>query len=518
MGRLGAAQQRPGAGRTVQLALRDASIPRTAHDHRQSRAHARRDDGSGDGNGPPVPEAVLRQGQSGGRAAGVDPVFLPDLAAGRRAVLVSGRRGGLRRDLDGRRRRPGAERVRRDGLPGDGEGRLALLRSARSRERRHEDRFPGRSELVSLRRPLHDVAGQRVLTREARAVDLAQARQPRLLHAPVPAGVRPIARVRVGGLDRVRAEVPGGQPRGDSQASGHGVHRPVVAGAGLGFTRVLRRPHEHHLRRAQLPRRRGACRRHFHEDRRRPASRRHQGAEDLPGRLARVGRRGHAVLHDRQRRVSRSRQARHRDRPDRRAAEGRAHRRSRHEPGGQVALGHPAPARHRVDRADGAALSRMDAHRLAAVRDRGLRSRHLARRHAGLGERRRSRRPAKRPRLRPGRPGEGRRHAVGRVRLRRHGGPEQLHVLIRRPLPVRQLVHDRRLEHLSIRDRHQVARSGDQHGDRLLPPDSARRRRAARLPVHGRGLRPGAPDGAADSRPRRRLPSWANGRSRSIPC
>jgi hypothetical protein len=60
---------------------------------------------------------------------------------GRRAALVSRRRRGVSRHLDGRRRGPRAGRVRRDGVPRDGQGSRALLRSARARLGRHEDRF-----------------------------------------------------------------------------------------------------------------------------------------------------------------------------------------------------------------------------------------------------------------------------------------------------------------------------------------------------------------------------------------
>ena len=53
-------------------------------------------------------------------AARVDALLLPDDAARRRAALVPRRDGGVRRHLDGRRARPRAGRLRRDGVPGDG--------------------------------------------------------------------------------------------------------------------------------------------------------------------------------------------------------------------------------------------------------------------------------------------------------------------------------------------------------------------------------------------------------------
>ena len=55
---------------------------------------------------------------------------------------------------------------------------------------------------------------------------------------------------------------------------------------------------------------------------------------------------------------------------------------------------------------------------------------------------------------------------------------------------LRQLVLHRRLEHLPLRARDRQARGGEQHRDRLLPPDPARRRRADRLPLHGPGFVP----------------------------
>ena len=83
----------------------------------------------------------------------------------------------------------------------------------------------------------------------------------------------------------------------------------------------------------------------------------------------------------------------------------------------------------------------------------------------------------------------GRRRARRGVRLR-HGSAQRLRVLARRPLPVRQLVLHRRLEHLPLRDRDEDARRRHQHRHRILPAHSARRRRADRVPVHGDGFVP----------------------------
>ena len=63
---------------------------------------------------------------------------------------------------------------------------------------------------------------------------------------------------------------------------------------------------------------------------------------------------------------------------------------------------------------------------------------------------------------------------VGAVRLRRRD-PVELRLLARRQVPLRQLVLHRRLEHLPLRPRDREARRGEQHRDRLLPPDPARR-------------------------------------------
>ena len=81
-------------------------------------------------------------------------------------------------------------------------------------------------------------------------------------------------------------------------------------------------------------------------------------------------------------------------------------------------------------------------------------------------------------------------HPGGAVRFR-DGRPEQLRVLARWPVSLRQLVLHRRVEHLSLRDRGEEARRRQQHRYRLLPSDSARRRRADRVQLHRRGIRTG---------------------------
>ena len=74
-------------------------------------------------------------------------VLLPDVAARRRAALVHGRRRGVRGHVGERRHRPGAGRLRRDGLALHGPRRRAVLRSARSRGRGHQERLPGRGAI-----------------------------------------------------------------------------------------------------------------------------------------------------------------------------------------------------------------------------------------------------------------------------------------------------------------------------------------------------------------------------------
>ena len=87
------------------------------------------------------------------RASRVDPLLLPDHAAGRRAALVPRGDRRLRRHLDGRRAGARAGRLRRDGLPRDGARRRAVLRSARPGVGRHEDRLPaaGRTRICTAR-------------------------------------------------------------------------------------------------------------------------------------------------------------------------------------------------------------------------------------------------------------------------------------------------------------------------------------------------------------------------------
>ena len=95
-----------------------------------------------------------------------------------------------------------------------------------------------------------------------------------------------------------------------------------------------------------------------------------------------------------------------------------------------------------------------------------------------------------------------RREAAVRVPLR-PVGPGELRVLARRPLPVRQQLLHRRVEHLPLRGRHRQGRGGVERRDRLLPARAARRRPARRAELHGEGFVP-AIDRSAAARGRER--------------
>ncbi len=119
-----------GADRAHRVHLRDHRHQRADEHADEPRVRPHRDDGRARGERSVLPEAVRRQGAADRGAAGVDSVFLPDVAARGGAALVSRRHRRLLRHLDGRRARTRAERVRRDGLPLDGRRQRAVLRSA----------------------------------------------------------------------------------------------------------------------------------------------------------------------------------------------------------------------------------------------------------------------------------------------------------------------------------------------------------------------------------------------------
>ena len=228
-------------------------------------------------------------------------------------------------------------------------------------------------------------------------------------------------------------------------------HRDVTEPrARLGVARLRRSGGEEDLRGLQLSRRRRAHRRHRYRERRRAAHPADQGTGDLQRHVAGVGsRRARAVLHDRQRLVSRPGAARPGHGPDARAPERRAHRRHRLQQERQGPLGDPAPEWLRHHRPHSGAVHGVGADQDAALRHDRLRPRRLAGRHQAGGVVRRDYRRAGRARAEHRGLEKGRRDAAGEVRLLAVGA-ERLHLLGRRPVSLRQLVSDRRLQHLSV--------------------------------------------------------------------
>ncbi len=160
-----------------------------------------------------------------------------------------------------------------------------------------------------------------------------------------------------------------------------------------------------------------------------------------------------AVLHDRQQRLARSDAPRSRDRQDAAASERRAHRRPRLRPGRQIAARHSPLQRRLHARADPRAVHAMGAGALLAVWDRRLRPRRLARRRADRRVvRRRSAgkqdvRVISLDALPPATPTPIAQFDFG------PSVPNSFIFSPRRPLPLRQLVLHRRLEHLPLRHR-----------------------------------------------------------------
>ena len=124
------------------------------------------------------------------RKPGDAALQLPDDAALHRAALVSRRRRRIPGNVDGRRPRPRAGRLRRDGVSRDGARRRAFLRPAGARVARHAGRFPDRRQRLSLRHALLHVARLHVLAREGDRVGQARRRQRPLLRGQLRAGVR----------------------------------------------------------------------------------------------------------------------------------------------------------------------------------------------------------------------------------------------------------------------------------------------------------------------------------------
>ena len=251
--------------------------------------------------GPALAPILPRQGRRPAAEPRIAALQLPDDPALHGAALVPGGRRGLHGDLDGRRPRPRAGRLRRDGVPGDGARRRPFLRSAGPRVARRPGRFPGRRECLSLRHALLHLARVHLFAREGRRLDQARRRQRALLLRPVPAGVRHSARAGLAGLDRVRARVPA---RNLAEVRKFPItpHRNLVGRRDrFGVAHVLRRGDRHPLRRLPLSRHRRVHRRAEHARRQRPAARRYQAGDALPGHVVRLRpRQRDRLLHQRQ--------------------------------------------------------------------------------------------------------------------------------------------------------------------------------------------------------------------------
>ena len=151
----------------------------------------------------------------------VAPLQLPHGPALHRAALVHRGQRGVLRDLDGRRARARAGRLRRDGVPRDGARRRALLRSAGPRVARHADRLPGRRERLPLRHALLHLARLRALAREGGRLAPARRGQQALLRRPVRARVRPCRWRRPGATGSRSSTSSSAQPRRGPQVPDH---------------------------------------------------------------------------------------------------------------------------------------------------------------------------------------------------------------------------------------------------------------------------------------------------------
>ena len=118
-------------------------------------------------------------------------------------------------------------------------------------------------------------------------------RQRTLLGGPVSAGVRHSDRAGVAGLDRFRTRVPARESRRGAKVSDHAAPQSVGERGRLGIAHLLRRGDRHALRRLPLPGHGRVRRRAEHARRQRPATRRHQAGDALPGHVVCL-RPGHA--------------------------------------------------------------------------------------------------------------------------------------------------------------------------------------------------------------------------------
>ncbi len=293
----------------------------------------------------------------------------------------------------------------------------------------------------------------------------------------------------MGRLDRLGARVPERQPRGHPAVPDHAGEGPLRAGPGLGVERLLRRRPGTHLRRLQLPRGRRPPGLDLGGGRRGREDRRHQGARHLHRDLGGLRPREQAdLLHHRQRLAPRPLGHRSGDRQVGDAPQGRPDRRPRLQPGGPLDLGRASLQRVRHPGPHPPPLRGVGADPLVALRRGHLRCRHLTGRQPAVGLHRRDRRPPHPAGLADD-VADRRRDDTGRGGGVRHHHPVQLRLLARWPIPLRQHLLHRGLQHLPLRDGHRCDRGGEQHRDRALPADPPGRRQAHRLPLHRRGLR-----------------------------
>ncbi len=287
------------------------------------------------------------------------------------------------------------------------------------------------------------------------------------------------------------------------------------AGPRLGLAGLLRPGGAGALRRVQLPRRRLPRRRHLARDGCVAEDRGHQGTAHLHGDLARLGPGSRTLFYTTDNNAFRDLR-----RVD--PATGKSRMLLKDARIGELVFDRTDRSLWGVRALNGIAtlvripppLRRLDLALLLALRRGRLRHRRLPGRRAPLRLGRRGERAPEPARDETGGAAQGRPDAGRELRLRqRH--PLELRVLPGRKVPLRQLVLHRGVERLPLRPRDREARGGEQHRDRLLPPDPDRRRRARGLPLHRPGLRARPDPGEAARGRQRDHASWASRSPRS---
>ena len=160
-----AAQRADLRHRAAVARVRDVSGQRTHVLADEPRAGSRGASDVATERGSPLAPLLPRQGRRRSRRSRNAALQLPDGSALHGAALVPRRRRGLHRDVDGRRPRPRAGRLRRDGVPRDGARRRAFLRPAGSRVARRPGRFPDRRQRLPVRHAFLHVARVHVFAR-----------------------------------------------------------------------------------------------------------------------------------------------------------------------------------------------------------------------------------------------------------------------------------------------------------------------------------------------------------------